>query len=117
MHIRHIRIVKTPAGEAPLHIREAWVGLRLPLHPDFPNATSTLTFGVLSGPQNIWMAWLRILLRRAKTETGYIVHAPEAFSRLAEASSDAARWWRENTPHLFRVGATLVFEEGACVQS
>ena len=51
MQVPHVRITATPPGEAPLWVREKWVGLVLPLAPGGSAPGTYLTSGVLSGPQ------------------------------------------------------------------
>jgi hypothetical protein len=111
---REIRIVSTPPGEAPEHIRQAWIGILLPLHRNYPVSTTTRGYGVCSGPKNRWLAWLWALFGGGIKETGYIVDAQLALERLEHHAPDAAKWWRENTPHLFRCGQCLLFDERAC---
>ncbi len=45
---------------------------------------------------------------------GYAVEAPPALEILANASPEAAAWWRENTPHLIAPKRYLVFHEEVC---
>ena len=59
-----IRIVRTPPGEAPLWVREKWVGLELPLASGDYGPRHAYTSGVLSGPSNRLIALVRLLLGR-----------------------------------------------------
>ena len=74
-----IRIIKTPRGEAPESIREAWVGLELPCHP-------TLGFcdghGLLSGKP------------LEKRQYAFRVPQTEALEILHGSNPVAATWWR-----------------------
>ena len=85
-----IRIRSTPPGEAPEHIRAAWVGLELPLAPNAPGLHSVLGFGVLSAPKSAIGQWFALLLGRWQRETGYIVEADQAVDLLAAKSPEAA---------------------------
>lgn len=73
-----IRIKKMPSGEAPMHIREKWVGLVLPVFAIGENIGSE---GVLT---------------RKKTDCGPVYMIPQdlAISTLETASKQAAAWWR-----------------------
>lgn len=74
-----IKIVATPAGQAPLWVREQWVGLVLPVDEKvlFPVPQT----GVLGGapePSNLG---------------GYPVVTTEALRELREHNLEAAAWW------------------------
>jgi len=110
-----IRIINTPAGEAPEAIRQAWVGLVLPLAEGrFGHRNKWLVSGVLSGPKNWIMSILSLLRGRYETHDGYAVDANTAIKLLADSNSAAAQWWYENTPHLLKPNRRLIFEAGAC---
>lgn len=114
---RGIEIVSTPMGDAPLKVRQAWIGLILPLLPgsaDVPvRAPAVSVFAISTG----WQSWLRWLFRRpypAVDFTGYYVPSAEAIRILAEGSPHAAQWWRRNMPSLLQFDASLVFDAGCC---
>lgn len=113
-----IRIIATPPGEAPENVRQAWVGLSLPLLPGYSGPLRTGGFGVLSGPRgsqisrfSIW--WAR-LLRRYEVLEGYAVDACVAIDILAQSHPEAATWWRQETPHLLDSKHSLLFPTGVC---
>jgi hypothetical protein len=106
-----IRITQVPAGEAPLSVREKWVGLTLPLAPSFASPTNARTFGVLSGPRRPWARVAAVLLGRTTHHRGYAVEASLALEALHRASPEAAAWWRENTPHMLSPGQHFLFPE------
>lgn len=107
-----IRIVRTPPGEAPEHIRSAWVGLVLPLVVAGPQ--DNFAAGVLSGPRTR-IGWLVALtLGRARKERGYTVDSRRAIELLAAHAPEAAQWWRERTPQLLQPGRWLQFAAEAC---
>ena len=55
-YVAQVKIVRAPKGEAPDWVREAWVGLVLPLKE--PTLTTVPTAGVLSGPRSaMGMFW------------------------------------------------------------
>ncbi len=107
-----IRIISTPPGEAPLEIRQAWVGRVLPLH--YPTQKTTLTVGVLTGPKGFFGQLWAVLMGRVDEGSVYLVKAKIAVEILEEARPEAARWWREHTPHLFEANRTFGFAAEAC---
>ncbi len=134
----HIRITNIPSGEAPEHIRKAWVGVVLPVSPrfagwrsssfimagDVPILTpssprfagrhSALCFGLLSRPKSFLGRIIAILRGKAQREVGYTVEATAAIEALASHSPQAAAWWRENVPHAIAPGQYFMFAAEAC---
>jgi hypothetical protein len=110
--ISTVRIIARPEGEAPEWVRDAWIGLELPLV--HAGAVETLGFGVLTGPKYRWVESLLCRLGRAQRVCGYVVPADEAVERLAGKSPEAARWWRENAARYTQPGAAFVFDVPAC---
>jgi hypothetical protein len=108
-----IRIVAVPPGEAPLWVREKWVGLDLPV-ARYSGPGRFLAMGVLSLPRSVLAQWLAVFRGRAEMIAGYAVEAVPAIGILAHASPEAAAWWRENTPHLIAPRRYLVFHEEVC---
>ncbi len=97
-----IRIVTTPPGEAPQSIREAWIGLELPLAKSRDQGRKLAVMGVRS--------WKGIFM------TGYAVEGRVALEYLATRSPTAAAWWRENVPHVLKSGFQFVFPVENCVK-
>lgn len=95
-----IRIIEVPPGEAPRNIREAWVGLELPLAATEGQGRRMEIMGVLSHMPGV--------------TTGYAVEGREAIDRLGSQSPEAARWWRENADHVLVPGYQLVFPFESC---
>lgn len=108
-----IRIVAVPPGEAPLWVRQKWVGLDLPVMR-YAAHRKFLAFGVLSIPHSWPVQWAALLRGRAERVAGYAVEAAPALGILAKASPEAAVWWRENAPHLIAPKRYLVFHEEVC---
>lgn len=108
-----IRIVSTPPGEAPLHVRDAWVGLVFPVARG-QGPVETMTQGVLSGSRTWWGVLMGLILGRCKRERGYPVVAADAVEILSGKDGEAAAWWREHTPHLLVKGRCFLFHEVAC---
>ncbi len=96
----HVRIVAVPPGEAPEKIREQWVGLVLPLSPNFPPDVQSGGSGIFSGIED--------------PAVGYVIEIEDAISALAKKSPASAAWWREHAAHLFSEGGTLLFDEEVC---
>ncbi len=112
-----VRIIAVPPGEAPQHVREAWVGLRLPVAKGILSRRRRwLSAGVLSGPRGI-LDRLRWLVRgKYERREGYAVGTMVALDLLEKANPEAARWWRENTPHLLRPGRHFLFPAQVCLE-
>ncbi len=89
-----IRIVKTPKGEAPLWVRQAWIGCEIPL------------LGISTDARGLWT--------RARAKQGYAVRALDAFSALVDINPEANKWWMKNFPNFYR--EILVFQCSACVR-
>jgi hypothetical protein len=106
----YLNVISVPSGEAPLWVREKWVGLRLPLS----GRLSVGTFrgsGVLSGPRSPISSLLALITGRVRRADGYIVDALTAVQTLEAAHPEAAAWWKENTPHLMRADSRLLFQK------
>jgi hypothetical protein len=70
----NIRIVKRPRGEAPEDVRDAWIGLVLPVVPRQTGPVDVKGFGVLSIPKS-WLARrLSRLFGRVHRMRGYAVN-------------------------------------------
>ena len=109
-----IRIKSVPPGEAPETIRQAWIGIVIPVPPRVSRRRTFLGTGVLSGPKNRLGALLAILLGRTHRVTGYMVESKTALELLAASSPEAANWWRDNAPHFFEPGRAFVFSGDSC---
>ena len=108
-----VRIVAVPPGEAPMWVRQKWVGLDLPV-TRYAAHRKLLAFGVPPLPLSWPAQWATILRGRAERVAGYAVEAALAVGILAQANPEAAAWWRENTPHLIAPKRYLVFHEEVC---
>ena len=108
-----IRIIAAPPGEAPLWVREKWVGLDLPV-TRYSGQGRFLALGVLTAPRSWLGQWIAVIRGRAERVAGYMVEAVPAVGILGEKSPEAAMWWRENTPHLMAPRRYLIFHEDVC---
>ncbi len=99
--VAHLRILRTPPGEAPEEIRRAWVGIELPLRRGETEPACFQTVGVLSH-------------RHLEIGTGYAVDGRAAVKALASHSPEAAVWWREHAPHVLEPGYRFWFACEVC---
>jgi hypothetical protein len=96
-----IRIVALPPGEAPAHIRAAWVGLELPTLWGGDVPCSLPVVGAISG-------------QGQSVVVGYAVSGRAAVELLARHAPAAAAWWRANAPDVLRDDFPLVFPADVC---
>jgi hypothetical protein len=108
----HVTIIGRPAGEAPDWVRDAWIGLRLPLAR--PRARAWQGVGVLSGPTGFFRQTWAILRGQTTRTRGYLVNAKLAVDLLAGANPAAAAWWHENGPEWLTGHKGFIFDEAAC---
>jgi hypothetical protein len=108
----NIRIVRQPIGEAPEWVRDAWIGLSLPLASK--REREWRGFGVLTRPHG-WLSQVWALLAGKSFKVrGYAVNARVAVDQLAEHSPTAAAWWREHAPQMLTGRRYFVFDAPAC---
>jgi len=106
-----VEIVSPPDGEAPLWVREQWVGLRLPIAIREAEPLRIRTFGVLTAPRTAIGRFLAVLRGKTASETGFVVPVIAAMELLGQSSPEAARWWREHAAHLVRSDRYFLFDE------
>lgn len=97
-----IKIVAVPAGEAPEHVREQWVGLELPLIPDHSHGSL----------RNLDAQGV-ITQRETVVHSAFVVNAREAIDLLAAKHPRAGNWWKQ-TGWYHEPGAMLVFRAEEC---
>jgi len=108
-----VRIIGVPPGEAPPWVREKWVGLELPVLRE-GKSMQLRAVGVVTGPRTlIGQLWGR-LRGRSRFANGYVVPAREAIEILAQASPEAANWWKTSTPFGREPGRMFLFQEEVC---
>lgn len=91
-----IKIIAVPPGQAPEWVREAWIGLTIPLSSTI--TADGLQTGIFRGkPENVG---------------GYMVSGQAAVDVLKSNNAEAADWWFENAP-LALLGS-LVFKKDVC---
>lgn len=115
MSAKKMRIIAVPPGEAPENIRQAWVGVVIPLlPPPFDQKRSIPCAGVLSGPKTL-LGQISAQLRGKRFQTfGYVVEALAAVNALAEKDAMAAQWWRTNASFRMKKGQMFVFPADVC---
>lgn len=107
-----VRVVERPEGEAPEWVRQAWVGVVLPLAR--PNPITWWSVGVLSGPVSLLGRFWKVITGSAGRMTGYAVNARTAVDVLEAQDSAAAKWWRQNAAHLLVGNRNFLFNDEAC---
>ena len=111
---RKIRIIATPAGQAPLWVREKWVGLELPLALGAGRHGRFLSSGVLDGSPTLLGFLGRLFRGRVSVSKGFAVEIGAAIAILGASHPDAANWWKTNTPDAIRAGRKLLFQSEVC---
>jgi hypothetical protein len=107
----HLYVTSVPPGEAPLWVREKWVGLTLPLAQLSEDPRRALVAGVLTGPRGILAQLFALFTGRFRITAGYSVDASAALRALESAHPEAAAWWKEHRPDLWRPGRRLLFQK------
>jgi hypothetical protein len=92
-----VKIVRTPPGEAPLWVREAWVGLEME-SVGRAEAGELLMIGACGG--------------RAVNGDGFRITAQEAMRALGEKREDAKAWWTQRS--VMAPDSELVFATHVC---
>lgn len=110
-----VTIVQRPAGEAPEWVRDAWIGLELPLL--CLTEVTVETGGVLSGPWGRWSCWWARLTGRLGQTTGWAVDSARAIDLLSRKRPDAADWWRTHATRFTVPGQAFIFDSAACEPS
>jgi hypothetical protein len=108
-----MRIIATPSGQAPLWVREKWVGLELPL-ARHSRAVGARTSGVLDGAPTFLGFLGRLFRGRVSVAKGFAVDAEQAIAVLEARHPDAANWWKANTPGLLGNNRCLLFQKDVC---
>jgi len=111
-HIPAIKIIRTPLGAAPREIRDAWIGLTIPIVP--APKKMFVSFRTFSDGLLIFVGIFYGLFGIKPKLRGYVVDCLTAFQILEQANPEAEKWWRKHTPHLFRPGRKFVFDADCC---
>ena len=108
-----IRINSTPFGEAPLWVRQSWIGIDLPLAG--PTLVDAPIYGVLSS-QSWWnRLWFRLGFLPKQRISGYLVEMATAVDLLRKHAPEAAAWWLQHVPEVaWRDGRRFIFDSASC---
>ena len=109
-----IEIIRRPLGEAPEWVRDAWIGIRLPILS--ARRHSYYSFGVLSGPTGFFRQLAAMFTGRAEKVDGYAVNALRAIEALDNHNPEASSWWRENAPRFLDGKRNFVFDSHCCLR-
>lgn len=97
----YVKVTTPPPGEAPDHVRAAWVGMKLPLTPDHQQPAYLPALG-LSHPLS------------DGTYHGFSVKGRTALRLLQVRNPAAARWWVKNVPDITKPEYRLLFPTSCC---
>lgn len=95
-----IRIIGVPYGQAPLWVRQAWIGLEIPLSPIQPK------------PGDTFLEVIDKTTPRQGTD-GFAVNARVAIDLLSEYNPPAAAWWKREESWVML--HEFVFNKEACL--
>ncbi len=109
-----VRVIAVPPGEAPEHIRRAWLGLVLPLAPWAPGPVEGAECDGPTKPVGVFATLARLLTGRYPGGLYYVTSVDAALAVLERASPGASAWWLENTPHLIGANRTFQIAAGVC---
>ena len=99
-----VEIIKRPRGDAPDWVRDAWIGVSLPVHQERPSRWSAI--GVLADPESIHVDAYEI--------EGYAVNALQAVEILSLTNAEAATWWRSNCAAHLDGQRSFLFNSDEC---
>ncbi|HLY06962.1 MAG TPA: hypothetical protein VKR31_14550 [Rhizomicrobium sp.] len=107
-----IRIASVPPGDAPLWVREKWVGVKL--NSVLGPSPEVFRSASVVAPPSFFASLWRLITRQSGKVNGYPVQVTAAIDALEKSSPEAATWWRQNTPQLLSPRRFFVFDANAC---
>lgn len=107
-----IRITSVPSGDAPLWVREKWVGVELT--SALGSSPGTFPSASVLAPSSLFASLWRRITGQSRKVNGYPVQVTAAIDALEKSSPEAAMWWRQNTPQLVSPRRAFVFDANAC---
>ena len=107
-----VTIIKAPIGEAPLWVREAWIGLQLSTTDKRPRKYLGLLS--LSARYGILSTFFYSITGKTITVPGYRVPSRDAIDLLGKVRPDAAAWWHANAANMMKPNRYFVFDTPAC---
>ena len=102
INVSKVKILSTPCGEAPEWVRQAWIGLELPLSGFQPAPVAGAFEGVISR-QPVMEGY-----------EGYAVDGRIAVDLLRVKDLAAALWWEKHAPYVLENNVRLIFEKEVC---
>jgi hypothetical protein len=110
-----VRIIAVPPGEAPLEVRQAWVGLVLPIDERFGGLPVRVpVFGVRTAPTSMLARMWAMITGGARLVDGYVLDPQRCVDILEDHDRKAAMWWRDYAPHMLKKGKRFVFPANVC---
>jgi hypothetical protein len=103
-----LRILRTPLGAAPEHVRRAWIGLEIPIIVEKEFVVQSVLDTEL--PKSRLQLWWWKLTGRLARRRGFAVYVNDALSALERERPLEASWWRQNAPHLCMPGQVFIFD-------
>lgn len=107
-----IRITSVPPGDAPLWVREKWIGVELVSAPG--DSPKTFPAASVLAPSTFFASLWRLITGQSRRVTGYPVQVTSAIDALQKSCPEAAMWWRATTPQLISPSRYFVFDAAAC---
>lgn len=103
-----LRILRTPTGGAPEHVRRAWVGLELPLIAEGEFSQHSVLETQPPRSRLGWWWWR--VTGKLRRDRGFAVYVVDALAVLEPARPLEASWWRQNAGHLCAPGHVFIFD-------
>ena len=114
-----VKIIQAPQGPNPLWVREAWIGLYLPVLSESKLPQRFFTFPDKAGYiAEAWKSYLFyfwfLLTGQMQITEGYAISSVRALEILEIVRPDAVAWWKENAPVMLRPGMVFLFDSHSC---
>lgn len=109
-----IRIVRQPIGPAPAWVKDAWIGVSLPLA--VVGEHKTRAYNLLTMPRSRLGHLWATLRGKSISVSGYYVNAALAVELLDAVRPDAAKWWRDNAADLLDGVSLFIFDSPCAIR-
>ena len=109
-----IRIVRRPIGPAPAWVKDAWIGMSLPLA--VADEQATRGYAMLTLPRTRLGHLWAVLRGKSIRMNGYYVNAALAVELLDTIRPDAAKWWRDNAADLLDGINLFIFDTPCAIR-
>jgi hypothetical protein len=107
-----IRITSVPPGDAPLWVRQKWVGVELT--SVLGDSPKTFASSSVLAQQSFFASLRRLITGQSRKVRGYPVRVTSAIEALEKSSPEAAMWWRDSTPQILSQSRFFVFDANDC---